>query len=888
MVRGRSSTRAPTAGSSAAGPTSWTELAPGFYKLGRRWVPDHRTRTTAGYSTPPDKDIAAAMDSGANYTCSDGLLLPFLDESSWSRGGRSFVYLLGLIYCFLGVAIIADVFMCAIERITSKTRRLTLSAQVPGGQPDIIEVKVWNETVANLTLMALGSSAPRYCWPSSRSFVAGDLGPGTIVGSAAFNLLVITAVCVVSIPANEIRTIRMIKVFGITAFFSVFAYLWLLIVLMGSSPEIIELWEAILTLLFFPLLVFLAYAADTGIFWPGARKRSAQKQLELQTTADIAKHTNNAVAPATPGGGPARREFFPNGELNRENLLDFIREIRKHPGLTDEDAACLAAAKLAEQQHHTRMWYRVGAIRDLTGGRRTRPSINEKLQHKLDQEVREMFALAAQDESDAKTADEVEQGKLLKPVPEPENKNVATIEFNASSCAVLEKAGKVDVLIRRKGKLDCPATCRVETIDGTALAGEDYMELRQMVMFQPGETQRRVTVQIDVPNKKRALDPFTSLLSLKPGHSSLLWCPFCDAEPGIFEFRRRGLLVRESVGTAQVAVVRTKGADGTAYVHWRTRSQTAKDGEDFHGGEGKLVFEHGETLKNIDIPIVDDFEAEKDEHFEVELFDASPGSGLGHLTKTTVTITSDEEFNTIVNRLMLMTNTNVDKLRLHSANWVGQIKDAMNVNGGDIENAETVDYVMHFITFGWKVIFSLVPPTGFMGGWLTFFVSLGAIGLLTAIIGDLAGIFGCLVGLEDTVTAITFVALGTSLPDLFASKGAARSEKYADNAVGNVTGSNSVNVFLGLGLPWVLSAAYWQIKGGVFKVPSGSLGFSVGIYCAVSITCISLLMLRRKLAFFGKAELGGPRPAAIASAVFMVFLWVLYIVLSALKTYKHI
>lgn len=458
------------------------------------------------------------MDSGANYTCSDGLLLPFLDESSWSRGGRSFVYLLGLIYCFLGVAIIADVFMCAIERITSKTRRLTLSAQVPGGQPDIIEVKVWNETVANLTLMALGSSAPEILLAIieivGSGFVAGDLGPGTIVGSAAFNLLVITAVCVVSIPANEIRTIRMIKVFGITAFFSVFAYLWLLIVLMGSSPEIIELWEAILTLLFFPLLVFLAYAADTGIFWPGARKRSAQKQLELQTTADIAKHTNNAVAPATPGGGPARREFFPNGELNRENLLDFIREIRKHPGLTDEDAACLAAAKLAEQQHHTRMWYRVGAIRDLTGGRRTRPSINEKLQHKLDQEVREMFALAAQDEADAKAADEVEQGKLLKPVPEPENKNVATIEFNASSCAVLEKAGKVDVLIRRKGKLDCPATCRVETIDGTALAGEDYMELRQMVMFQPGETQRRVTVQIVDDNQWEPDETFFLRLSL--------------------------------------------------------------------------------------------------------------------------------------------------------------------------------------------------------------------------------------------------------------------------------------------------------------------------------------------------------------------------------------
>ena len=61
---------------------------------------------------------------------------------------------------------------------------------------------------------------------------------------------------------------------------------------------------------------------------------------------------------------------------------------------------------------------------------------------------------------------------------------------------------------------------------------------------------------------------------------------------------------------------------------------------------------------------------------------------------------------------------------------------------------------------------------------------------------------------QDEVTAITFVALGTSLPDTFASKSAAINEKYADNAVGNVTGSNSVNVFLGLGIPWLIAAIY--------------------------------------------------------------------------------
>lgn len=54
--------------------------------------------------------------------------------------------------------------------------------------------------------------------------------------------------------------------------------------------------------------------------------------------------------------------------------------------------------------------------------------------------------------------------------------------------------------------------------------------------------------------------------------------------------------------------------------------------------------------------------------------------------------------------------------------------------------------------------------------------------------------------------------MGTSLPDTFASRAAAMQEKYADNAIGNITGSNSVNVFLGLGLPWLMAAIYHASK----------------------------------------------------------------------------
>lgn len=74
------------------------------------------------------------------------------------------------------------------------------------------------------------------------------------------------------------------------------------------------------------------------------------------------------------------------------------------------------------------------------------------------------------------------------------------------------------------------------------------------------------------------------------------------------------------------------------------------------------------------------------------------------------------------------------------------------------------DYVMHFLTVFWKVLFACVPPTDYLNGWACFFVSIVIIGLLTAVIGDLASHFGCTIGLKDSVTAVVFVALGTSVP----------------------------------------------------------------------------------------------------------------------------
>ena len=62
------------------------------------------------------------------------------------------------------------------------------------GVAEVVKVKVWNPTIANLTLMALGSSAPEILLTVIETVTTlggkpGELGPSTIVGSAAFNLL---------------------------------------------------------------------------------------------------------------------------------------------------------------------------------------------------------------------------------------------------------------------------------------------------------------------------------------------------------------------------------------------------------------------------------------------------------------------------------------------------------------------------------------------------------------------------------------------------------------------------------------------------------------------------------------------------------------------------
>ena len=825
------------------------------------------------------------------YKCSSkGILLPLINEYTWPIGVRAGLYFVGLLYSFLGVSVVADVFMCSIEKITSHTRTFLIKNPETEEGFEKLEVKIWNDTVANLTLMALGTSAPEILLSIIETvgsgFVVGELGAATIVGSAAVNLHLITAVCVIVVNSPDTRRIKGIRVFIVTTVFSIFAYIWLVIVLVIITPEQVDLWEAVLTFLFFPILVLTAYSADKNFFRQSANKQKNSQNFPINETKQTISHLTEGLQmnANTFGLSPEHAAYYMNdGKISWKQMREFLKYLRKsYPKLTDEEIARMAAVKVTEEQAHDRLWYRINATRQLFGGWQLEPTLNNDLRQVYDDALRAQRQITnlidRRNEESGTIHDMTNGGKI------------AVVEFEASRSSVHEQERQIRVGIRRYGNLNNCIQVRVETINGTAESGKDYVALAQTISFIQTETTK--TVEIDLiedyvnePDKvffvKLSLDMF-SCDAIALGHKIVHEITIIDDDKlGTFEFIKPSVVIAESAGQVEVEVQRTGRSDGRVEVSWETVDMTALAGRDYISGVGILVFEHGETLKTIDITIIDNNEFEKNDYFRVDLLElSSSGAKLGRHKQTIVNIVNDDAFKTLINRLVTMTNANLAALRVDQITWSEQFRNAMTVNDGDIENAKGLDYFMHFLSFGLKVAVAFVPPPSMCGGYLSFICALGVITLLTTIIGDLATIFGCLSGLTDTVTAITILGLGTNIPDLFACKYAATAEKTADNAIGNVTASNAVNVFIGIGLSWILSSIYWESKGSVHRVPAGSLSSSVIIFLITALITIGTLAVRRKINFFGKGELGGPKCPKIATSLLFVGLWLTYVIIS--------
>lgn len=169
----------------------------------------------------------------------DALFPEDMFECDQLRSGAVILHILGILYMFYALALVCDEFFVpALDVITEKL----------GISPD----------VAGATFMAAGGSAPELFTSIIGVFIAqSDVGIGTIVGSAVFNILFVIAAC--AFAAKEALSLTAWPLIRDVFFYSIS----LILLVAFFTDELIHWYEALILLLWYAAYVgFMKFNED--------------------------------------------------------------------------------------------------------------------------------------------------------------------------------------------------------------------------------------------------------------------------------------------------------------------------------------------------------------------------------------------------------------------------------------------------------------------------------------------------------------------------------------------------------------------------------------------------------------------------------------------------
>ncbi len=144
-----------------------------------------------------------------------------------------------------------------------------------------------------------------------------------------------------------------------------------------------------------------------------------------------------------------------------------------------------------------------------------------------------------------------------------------------------------------------------------------------------------------------------------------------------------------------------------------------------------------------------------------------------------------------------------------------------------------------------------------------FFVSIAFVAIISYALAESAVAFAEAIHVPAVVVALTVLAAGTSVPDMFASIAVAKQGR-GDMAVANAVGSNIFDILVGLGLPWILAMA---MGSGVVHVDTAGLMTSALLLFGTVILLFVFLLTKLRLSRWeGWALLG-------IYAAYVVYIW---------------
>ena len=269
--------------------------------------------------------------------------------------------------------------------------------------------------------------------------------------------------------------------------------------------------------------------------------------------------------------------------------------------------------------------------------------------------------------------------------------DVSTFAFTAPGYSVDEDAasGHATISVRRSGATNIAASVGYATSDGTATtAGGDYTTAGGTLAFAAGETVK--TFDVPVANDGVAEANETVNLTLASGATSLLSIVDNDNPKASVQLSSPVYEAGEADGLATVTVMLSHPVDGDVSVAYATAADTATAGSDYTSASGTLTFignlnngGSGQTSKTIQIPILQDADAEDPEQLTIALSNALPGASsvLGAPATGTITIADDDPAGAI----------GFKALRYDAGETAGQATVTVERVGG-VGGAVTVDY----------------------------------------------------------------------------------------------------------------------------------------------------------------------------------------------------
>lgn len=241
------------------GALSWRSGDLGEPELHR--LAPHRTLLFTQPQNDPNgsADTPIAMKSTAHGNESAGEYPSDLFTIQQRARGAVVLHAFGMIYMFIALAIVCDEFF--VPALTVITEKLSIS-----------------DDVAGATFMAAGGSAPELFTSIIGIFIShSNVGIGTIVGSAVFNILFVIGMC--AIFSKEILNLTWWPLFRDVSFY----ILDLILLIVFFLDNFISIWES-LTLLsgYAAYVIFMKFNSSVEGFVKDCLNKNQVVEVEVQ------------------------------------------------------------------------------------------------------------------------------------------------------------------------------------------------------------------------------------------------------------------------------------------------------------------------------------------------------------------------------------------------------------------------------------------------------------------------------------------------------------------------------------------------------------------------------------------------------------------------------